>query len=140
MISYLPDWQPRLFIEMAKRRYWPFIWGQHDCCLFAADMFQTTTGVDPVPHLRGKYATALQAKRLLKKVGTPTVESVASEAAVRLGVREVDTGQALLGSIGLVRHNDQDMLAVIIDERVAIPGESQLVFLPRRFLRKAWAV
>lgn len=140
MISYLTDWQPRLFTELAKRRHWPFIWGQHDCCLFAADMFQTTTGVDPVPHLRGKYATALQAKRLLKAVGTPTVESVADAAAKRLGVKEVDPAHASLGAIGIVKHNKLTMLALVVDERVVVPGDSELVFLPRSLITQAWAV
>lgn len=140
MICRKSDWEPRLLQELAVRRTWSFVWGKHDCCLFAADMFETITGIDPVPHLRNKYKTAIEAYRLLRKVGTPTVEDAIVDVAKRFSVPETTQGFAKFGDHGVVKHNGLQMLAVVIDERVAIPGETALVFLPRSSLIRVWSV
>ena len=45
----------------------PFLWGEFDCCLFAADCTASVCGVDPAENYRGKYTTETGAKRQLKK-------------------------------------------------------------------------
>ncbi|ARZ01305.1 hypothetical protein NE897_06670 [Yersinia ruckeri] len=60
-----PDWQQRLAqtLQVASER--PFLWGQHDCCLFAADCAIAVCGVDPLADYRGQYDSALSARKVL---------------------------------------------------------------------------
>jgi hypothetical protein len=62
------DWTTRLndTIKAAQER--PFLWGEFDCCLFAADCSFAVCGVDPAEQYRGKYKTEAGAKRQLKKI------------------------------------------------------------------------
>lgn len=45
-----------------------FVWGQHDCLLWALDVVHVLTGRELHADLRGHYATALQARRLLQRL------------------------------------------------------------------------
>lgn len=68
-MSKLTNW-PQLLaetIQAAKQR--PFLWGETDCCLFAADCALAQTGRDPAASYRGRYKTALGASRLIKTAG-----------------------------------------------------------------------
>ncbi|MFQ6249652.1 DUF6950 family protein [Yersinia enterocolitica] len=60
-----PDWQKRLthVLQAASER--PFSWGENDCCLFAADCAFATCGIDPLANYRGKYDSALSARKAL---------------------------------------------------------------------------
>ncbi|QPI64469.1 DUF6950 family protein [Vreelandella venusta] len=60
------DWTTRLqqTIKAASER--PFLWGEFDCCLFAADCCIAICGVDPAAKYRGRYHTELGAKRVLR--------------------------------------------------------------------------
>ncbi len=62
-----PDWAKRLHeaIQAAIER--PFLWGENDCCLFAADCCAAVCGVDPAADYRGRYTTETGAKRALAK-------------------------------------------------------------------------
>lgn len=62
------DWPARLAAFIAARERRPFRWGEHDCCLFAADWVLECTGTDPAAALRG-YDSERQARRLLKDAG-----------------------------------------------------------------------
>lgn len=61
------DWlkQLRETIQAASGR--PFLWGENDCCLFAADCCVAVCGVDPAEQYRGKYKTERGAKGALKR-------------------------------------------------------------------------
>jgi hypothetical protein len=54
---------------VARRAATPFAWGVHDCAMWAFDAVRAVTGRDPAPDLRGAYATARQAMRLLQRMG-----------------------------------------------------------------------
>jgi len=51
-VSRPPDWPERLLAALAAARDRPFRWGEHDCCLFAADLIEAVTGVDPAAAFR----------------------------------------------------------------------------------------
>lgn len=58
-------WELVLIRFVESRHNTPFVWGQHDCCLFAADAVQAITGIDHAEPFRGKYSTAAGAARML---------------------------------------------------------------------------
>src|SRR5690606_22731839 len=47
----------------------PFIWGTHDCALWAAGAVLAMTGYDPAEKYRGRYKTLIGGLRLLRKDG-----------------------------------------------------------------------
>lgn len=47
----------------------PLVWGESDCCLTAGDVFLRLHGIDPVAGLRGRYASVLEACRIIRAAG-----------------------------------------------------------------------
>jgi len=75
------------------------VYGESDCCLFAADWVCAETGIDPAKHLRGRYRTEAECLRLLAAGGG--LEAVVSAAMTRCGF--VRTIRPSIGDVGLVR-------------------------------------
>lgn len=63
------DWPEELARMLREASSRPFAWGEHDCCLFAADVVQAITGEDHAAEFRGRYTTAAGAARALKRYG-----------------------------------------------------------------------
>lgn len=61
------DWPTALFEKIDSARFTEFKWGEHDCCLFAADCCIAICGKDPASSYRGRYTTEIGAKRALKQ-------------------------------------------------------------------------
>lgn len=67
----LDDW-PSLMaaaFEVAART--PFAWGQHDCVLFAGNIVEAITSIDPFAAYRNRYTTPAGALRIIKR-GCPS--------------------------------------------------------------------
>lgn len=47
----------------------PFVWGERDCALWAANWILERRGIDPAASLRGRYGTALGCARIAKAHG-----------------------------------------------------------------------
>jgi hypothetical protein len=129
----LPDWQPRLARLMAQRGAALFVWGGNDCCLFAADAVLAVTGHDPAADLRGTYASALQAARVLRQAG-----GVAGVAAARAGA-EVLVAMAQPGDVGLcVQDPSNPALAVFGGAAWHAPGAHGLATHMASSIARAW--
>ena len=127
------DWPLRLidFIEAASGR--PFSWGEHDCCLFAADWVREATGSDPAAGYRGRYRSRSGAARLLREIAGGEVETAASRA---LGLPLPSPLLARRGDVALVA----GALGVVVGGEVALPGEAGLALHPLGTAEKAWRV
>jgi len=55
------------FLKGASGR--PFVWGECDCCLFAADWVLARTGQDPAAGWRGRYDTKARASQIAHRAG-----------------------------------------------------------------------
>ena len=106
MIARLPDWQLRLEACVAERLTQPFGWGRLDCALWVGDCVRACTGHDPAAHVRGKYATAREAARLLRGFG-----DLADAAAAVLGP-EIVPALAQPGDVGLIDNEGDPCLGV----------------------------
>ena len=114
----------------------PFVDGQTDCALTIADWVMAATGCpDPADHLRGRYASALQRERLLRRLGG--LEVVVSYCARRALLTE--TLEPLRGDIGVVRVGRQVLSAICLGDRWAIKGEGVVVAAADHVYR-AWRV
>nr|WP_238149160.1 hypothetical protein [Arsenophonus endosymbiont of Aleurodicus floccissimus] len=60
------DWATRLPNTLRAAMSRPFSWGEHDCCLFAADCVIAVCGFDLCLEIRGRYRSKAGALRVLK--------------------------------------------------------------------------
>ena len=111
----------------------PFRWGVHDCCLWAADCVQAQTGTDPAAGLRGAYADAVGALRLLRNLGgLRVVASRAGEPIAPMAAAE--------GDVGLIPAGKRACLAVCFGEAWMLAGTHGLVPQPLDRAVAAWRV
>lgn len=73
-----------------------WVWGTHDCCTAACDVFQQIWGVDPMAPLRGKYSSAFGAAKIIQEWGG-MVNMTLSLAEIAL----LETSSGHPGAIGL---------------------------------------
>jgi hypothetical protein len=63
------DWEERLAVYRDRVEEEPFVWGTHDCALFAAGCVNAMTGVDPAAAFRGTYDSRIGAAEALRDKG-----------------------------------------------------------------------
>ena len=133
-----PDWQSAFDEFLVANRATPFVWGQWDCCLFVCDAICTMTGVDPAARFRGAYASAREARRMMRAAGAGSlaamVEAITSEHSMpEVPVRYAQRGDvALIGcTLGLVALNGRD---------VVVPSSRGLWRVPMARAVRAWRV
>jgi hypothetical protein len=89
----------------------PFVWGERDCCLWAADWIKARTGRDPAEGFRGRYRTRLGAHRLVRRLGG--WQPAMRELAERAGLAERECGEdAAPGDVALVVMQPHPVLAI----------------------------
>ena len=118
-----PDWHNRLIavIRAAEKR--PFLWGEHDCCLFAADCAEAMTGENFADGWRGTYDSETGAKKALLR-GGGSLEKVLAKY-----LDEVPVKMAQRGDIAVVENAGTRCAGVIYGVAVWVPGEAGLVCL-----------
>lgn len=128
-----PDWHNRLIavIRAAEKR--PFLWGEHDCCLFAADCAEAMTGDNFADGWRGTYDSETGAKKALLR-GGGSLEKVLAKC-----LDEVPVKMAQRGDIAVVENAGTRCAGVIYGGAVWVPGETGLVCLRIKPL-SAWRV
>lgn len=84
----IKNWESMLAKFIQSHKNTPFAWGEHDCCLFAANAVKLITGIDYADRFRGKYTTQLGSVRALKRYGKggikETLDEVMGEPIPRL--------------------------------------------------------
>lgn len=105
-VARVRDWPERLDAVFRAHGDVPFTWGEHDCCLFAANCVQAVTGIDVAADLRGTYADAAGAARTLAGVGGPEALCDA-----RLFER-VPVAAAHVGDVGIATLGGRESLVV----------------------------
>ena len=145
------DWPTRLDQFLAERREQPFIWGRHDCCLFASDAIHAMTGTDVAADFP-PYDTALGARKALKEyAGASSVAELADWIAELYGIREIPPSFAQRGDVVLLNRDrlggelptpaGQTLGIVALDgEEIWAPGEFRLVSVPLEVAERAWRI
>jgi len=126
-------WEIALAGLIKNRRRAPFVWGQHDCCLFAADCAHTITGTDYAADLRG-YDSASGAARLIAQRGG--FEAMITDL---LG-QPIQVAQARRGDVAMVMQDGHPALAVVYGAELIAAGYIGLVHLPLAGAVVAWRV
>lgn len=131
----LHDWQLRYAKECNKWRDAPFKWGEHDCCLWAANIVLALTGQDFANDLRFSYDSALGAAKVLERLGG--VEAIATAA---LG-EPVPVLMAGVGDIVCIDQEGRRSLAVCNGTNVlAVAAAGGLAVLPLTDAVLLWKV
>lgn len=144
-------WATREFDKFLRHEaHAPFVWGQHDCCLFAANAIQAFTGTDLAADFRGKYHDEASAFALIKTVtgGGTTVEDAAAWCAQKHGLVEwVRNGvpAPLFAQRGdlVVMEESGRLLAGVMHLRgthAVTVGEGGLVKVSIRNVKRAWKI
>lgn len=102
---------------LASARNAPFIWGSHDCALFAADWVAERMGVDPAADLRGRYDDEAGARELLGDDAAAAIAALAAEA----GLEELSPRFARRGDVLLFDQEGWPTLALCIGAEMAVP-------------------
>lgn len=129
----VPQWQRDFDTLVTERMRTPFCWGQHDCCLWAADAVKAQTGVDHAAEYRGTYFTELQAARVLRELGG------LAELAGRVGSERLPL-TAQTGDVGLVFDGSRELLGICVGAHWLVPATYGLAALPLSAARRAWSV
>lgn len=111
----LPDWHQRLAATIEAATLRPFVYGEHDCCTFAADCVLAVTGRDLASPWRGAYATPAAGLKLAR------ARNVAGLA--RRFFREIDPAFAWTGDVALT---DTGGLAIVDGKYLVAPMEGGL--------------
>lgn len=126
----------------------PFVWGSHDCALFAANAIQSYTGVDIADDFRGLYSNQSGAFGLIHAItGGSTVEDAAAWCAAKHGLIEWEYPLcAQRGDLAIVHQsvpNQQDRIVagvIHLGGDFVTVGESGLLRFPITAVRRSWSV
>ena len=129
----LVDWPARLAALVSDAHERAFVWGVHDCCLWASDAVIAVTGHDPAADLRGRYSSASQAYRILAPLGG--LRGVAQRAGPQIA-----PGLAAAGDVGIVRVGLRPVLAVNVGEVWMCAATRGLFAAPLETALMAWRV
>lgn len=134
------NWEERLAVYLARVEEEPFVWGTHDCALFAASCVNAQTGVDPAAAFRGTYDTRIGAAEALRDKGQGTLLKT-----VREWFEAIPVPFAKRGDLVMRDTSERDRaLGVCVGLYSYFVGEEQglqrLVALPTQECRYAFSV
>lgn len=133
-MTRLKNWASRFDALVESVRAAPFVWGSHDCCMWAAASVVALTGCDPAASLRGTYSSELGAARALARVG-----GLAGAGAL-CGVC-IDSKRAIVGDVARVTWPDGvESLGVCSGAAWLCVGDFGLVMFPLTAALSAWGV
>ena len=134
----LPDWLDSTTRYLEACRDKPFAWGEHDCCLFAADVAKRSTGIDYAQNFRGHYTTERGALRALRRYGEgnlpDTITQYLGDAVPPLLLRRGDV--ALMKVDGLIGY----AVGVCWVGGLVYVGQRGLVSMPLNYAVSGWRV
>jgi hypothetical protein len=131
----LSNWPTLLAAFLTHRQSQPFCWGKNDCCLFAADAINVITGVDHASAFRGRYTTAIGAKRALIRYGKGDIKhTFIAKFGTPIGVLN-----ASRGDVALVNINGENVVGMVFGN-IYVVSEHGLLQLPLSHAMGIWSI
>lgn len=128
-----PDWEQRLVAAVEATG--PFVWGEADCCRFAARVVEAMTGANPARLHAGLGTDARDAQAIVTAAG-----GLYPLLAAALGAT-IETARAGRGDVMLMDCiGARETVGICMGERVACQGADGVVYLPRHRASAAWRV
>lgn len=94
------------------------------------------TGVDPIKHLRGKYKSALEAKRVMDENGWATMGDVAASIYSEIPLALVQTGDWVF----VINEDGTGTIGVVIGDKAACKTKTGVGFQLVRSATRAFRV
>ncbi len=138
------DWQSKMSHALATRRKKPFVWGTHDCGLFACDITEAVCGIDFAAPFRYRYKTRRGAYMALKAYSGGGLTAVAEKISGEHNLEEVQPLLARRGDLILARRSTVESsclsatLGVCLGEGVAFVANPGFILLPIMQDYRAW--
>jgi len=136
-----PDnWPALLWAFVQSRQSRPFVWGEHDCCLFAADWVRELHGIDPAEDFRGAYTSALGAARIVGhgfSLATFVGDRFAALGFDKIPVLSASRGDLVAAHVGAY---SRLCLGIVVDHRAAFPAPAGLMTIPLNQVAYAWKI
>ena len=134
MTTRRENWPDLLAKFIDGRRSEPFQWGFNDCCIFAADWVDVCTGTDYAEEWRGRYWTAIGARRFLDDAGG--VEALVDS----LGLDRIKPQRAGRGDIVAQDAGRGITLGICLGVTTAFVAKTGLVFGSIENAKSAWKI
>jgi hypothetical protein len=134
MTTRRDNWPELLAKFIDERRSQPFAWGFNDCCIFAADWVDVCTGTDYAEKWRGRYWTAIGARRFLDDAGG--VEALVDS----LGLDRTQPQRAGRGDIVAQDAGRGITLGICLGVTTAFVAKTGLVFGSIENAKSAWKI
>jgi len=132
--SVKENWPEVLDKCISDARGKPFEWGEHDCCMFAANVVEELTGTDYAAEFRGKYKTMRGASKALGKI---PLDKTMDKKLKR--TQHPNRGDVVL--IGKeITQQPLPALGICLGMTVALIGDQGIEFLPVAVIAAAWDV
>jgi len=138
------DWEAALSAFLSACEGLHYVWGEHDCALFAAGAVQAMTGADPAAAFRGRYRSKRTAAKALREIGAGTLETTIDGLFETIAPAFAQRGDLVLheGAVGVSAGRFALFVGDALqrgegDANVAVAG---LVRVPRAAWEKAWRV
>lgn len=127
------DWPTRLAEFLLSKRSEPFQWGKNDCCLFAADAILAMGGNDVAKDVRGRYTTAIGARRIMRNLGAANVVELLTQ---RLG----EPDSKLVRGVIVAVESDGQQVAGVFYHKPWVLTENGLQSMRIESVIKSWSL
>lgn len=113
----------------------PYVFGEHDCILFAANCVEAMTGVDLAADIRGRYKTEIGAARIIKNEGFTNLGDMIASRLPEVHLREVRRGDVVLcdGPMG-------EFAAMVVGKTCVGPGPKGMLHVPIQQAKRGYKV
>ena len=136
----IPDWPERLQRLIKQNRNEPFVWGAHDCALFACNVVRELTGTDFAEAFRGAYSDKRGAAMALKAFASGGLVETIDKIAGANRCPDISIHRARRGDVVLCDQDGMKALGICLGATFAAAGPEGLTFHPMSRSERAWSV
>lgn len=128
------DWVEQMWRVISESHSQPFVWAEHDCCLFAAKVLDAMHGTGWVDELHACYHDYTSAMQYIEAEG-----GVEASITRRFG-EPVAGWKARRGDLVLVETVIGHGAGICTGHSIAAAGHHGLTYLPLSLGLKAWMI
>lgn len=127
------DWLEQMWTAIEAEAQTPFVWGQHDCCLFAAKVVDAMTDGTFVSQLQAAYQDEAGAWKFIADQG-------GLETAVSGFLGAAKTGRPQRGDVVMYDGENGDTLGICAGGVIVAAGPNGLVNVRKPSTIKFWSI
>lgn len=136
----IKGWEKAFWAHVARYRLEPFVWGTHDCALFAARGVDAIRGTSTAAEVYRDYTVTSAADylRVIREHGSLS-EMVANQFGEIVGP-SVPVGWCSIGDVLILSHEGREILGLHEGHHAIAPGPTKLEVLPLDIAVSGWKV